>query len=190
MVEERWSPIPGFALYDASTLGRIRSWNQRGRNCHGVRAKNPRLMKLSQRPDGYVAVRLPRDNGVVKTMKVHRLVLLAWVGEPPVDPVNGRWESSHMDGQRNRNELNNLAWEAPRANFRRQTPHGRREKSYRRGERHHNAKLTAADVEAIKTAYAAGGISQRKLARQHGVTQGAISHILRGRNWSGVKVGE
>jgi hypothetical protein len=37
--QEMWSPIPGFALYEASTLGQVRSWNQRGRNRHGVRAK-------------------------------------------------------------------------------------------------------------------------------------------------------
>jgi hypothetical protein len=58
---ETWSPIPGFALYDASTLGHVRSWNQRGRKRHGVRATAPRLPTLSRPPDGYVAVRIPRD---------------------------------------------------------------------------------------------------------------------------------
>ncbi len=180
---ERWSPIPGFALYDASTHGRIRSWNQRGVGRHGVRAKAPRLLKLAQRPDGYVAVRIPRDDGVVKTCKVHRLVLMAWVGVPPTDPVNGQWEASHMSGVRNDNRLDNLAWEPPKMNFRRQTPHGRREGSVRRGERHHNAKFTADDVEAIRRDYAAGGVSQYELAERYGVTQGAISHVLLGRTW-------
>jgi ribosome-binding protein aMBF1 (putative translation factor) len=89
-----------------------------------------------------------------------------------------------MNGVRHDNRLDNLAWEAPRANFRRQTPHGRREKSYRRGDAHHNAKLTDDDVRAIRRDYAAGGISQYQLADRHGVSQGAISHVLRGRNWT------
>ena len=41
------------------------------------------------------------------------------------------------------------------------------------------AVLTAAEVEAIRARYAAGGITQAKLATEYGVVQGAISTIVR-----------
>lgn len=54
-----------------------------------------------------------------------------------------------------------------------------------RGEENGNAKLTEAGVRTIREG-AAGGITQRELARRFGVTQAAISSIVRRRNWSRV----
>lgn len=51
------------------------------------------------------------------------------------------------------------------------------------GERNGQAKVTAAQVAAIRARYAAGGITQRQLAREYGVIQQAISLITRGHNW-------
>ena len=51
------------------------------------------------------------------------------------------------------------------------------------GERHHQAKLTEVQVAEIRTRYAAGGITQRTLAAEYGVRQGAISFIVRGQTW-------
>lgn len=51
-----------------------------------------------------------------------------------------------------------------------------------RGEQHGGAKLTDAQVAAIRSAYAAGGVTQRALASHYGVCQGTISHILLGRS--------
>jgi len=48
------------------------------------------------------------------------------------------------------------------------------------GEKHHQARLTDKDAEAIKTRYLAGGVSQRALATQHGVSQRTINKIVRG----------
>jgi Helix-turn-helix len=145
--------------------------------------ETPRLLKLQQRPDGYQAVFLTGDDGVRKCIKVHRLVLFAWVGEPPEDQVYGRWEASHMSGVRNDNRLDNVAWEPPKLNFRRQTPHDRRANSYRRGEQNHNAKLTAEKAQAIRERYAAGGVTQYQLADEYGVSQSAIGAMLNGRTW-------
>lgn len=50
------------------------------------------------------------------------------------------------------------------------------------GENASNVKLTAAKVQAIRQRYAAGE-SQSALAREHGVTQGAIWHIVNGKRW-------
>ena len=52
-----------------------------------------------------------------------------------------------------------------------------------RGERSPCAKLTERDVRELRARYAAGGVSQPQLAREYGVTQGAIWCALQGRTW-------
>lgn len=54
-----------------------------------------------------------------------------------------------------------------------------------RGERHHRARLTEADVRAIRVAYEAGA-TQTALGIQHGVTQRQVSEIVLRRAWKHV----
>lgn len=54
-----------------------------------------------------------------------------------------------------------------------------------RGEQSGTAKLTKAEVHAIRAAYA-GGETQRPLALRHGVTQAQISYIVNGKKWGHV----
>ena len=51
------------------------------------------------------------------------------------------------------------------------------------GVRHGCARLTEAQVIEIRAAYAAGGVTQKALAKRFGVTDGAISHIVHRRQW-------
>ena len=53
----------------------------------------------------------------------------------------------------------------------------------RRGEDHHSARLTVADVRAIRLRYRQGGIRQRDLGQAYGVTQTMIGRIVRGTAW-------
>jgi hypothetical protein len=52
-------------------------------------------------------------------------------------------------------------------------------------ERHYHTKLTEHDVRYIRWSYGAG-VSQNTLARQFGLTKGAIGHIVHYRNWNHV----
>lgn len=54
---------------------------------------------------------------------------------------------------------------------------------YPRGEQHHSARLTRADVEAIRARYAKGGVSQYELALEYDVSQSLINRILKGLIW-------
>ncbi len=54
-----------------------------------------------------------------------------------------------------------------------------------RGEQSHHAKLTAADVLAIRTA-SAQGTRPQAIAGMYGVSSGAIYHILNGKTWKHV----
>ena len=53
-----------------------------------------------------------------------------------------------------------------------------------RGEQHHNSRLTEADVLAIREAYAAGGLSRRKLAAAYGIDRKQIGRIVDRKSWA------
>lgn len=53
-----------------------------------------------------------------------------------------------------------------------------------KGESHGMARLTFADVKAIREIYASGKVFQKHLAAQYGVTQSMISAIIRNKNWA------
>jgi hypothetical protein len=55
----------------------------------------------------------------------------------------------------------------------------------RRGETSASSKVTAAQVAAMRRAYAAGGVRQWELGAVHGVSQAQVSRIVRGTNWQG-----
>lgn len=52
-----------------------------------------------------------------------------------------------------------------------------------RGVAHGQAKLSGEQVREIRTRYAAGGVRQTDLAREYGVTQMAISRVVRGASY-------
>lgn len=52
-----------------------------------------------------------------------------------------------------------------------------------RGEDHHNAKLTVADVLAIRARYAKRRETQEAIALDYEVTQGTISAVVRKEFW-------
>ncbi|PPS62678.1 NUMOD4 motif-containing HNH endonuclease [Pseudomonas sp. BRM28] len=93
---ERWAPIPGYPGYEASSLGRIRSFI-RTRVVGGVR--QPRILKQKPNKDGYLLACVTR-----KHRTVHRLVAMAFLGESDLPQVN------HLNGIKADNRIENLEW--------------------------------------------------------------------------------
>jgi len=56
----------------------------------------------------------------------------------------------------------------------------------KQGHRNIHAKLTSSQVIQIRERYAVGNISQRALAQEYGVTNGAINFVVHGRTWKDV----
>lgn len=54
----------------------------------------------------------------------------------------------------------------------------------RDGERNGRAKLSRDDVASIRSRHAAGGVTQTALAKEFGVSQVQISHVVRGIAWT------
>ncbi|WP_374247753.1 NUMOD4 motif-containing HNH endonuclease [Gordonia sp. ABSL49_1] len=113
---ERWKAVPGYeGSYEVSDEGRVRSLTRR--KFHGHRHKG-RMLRQPTMPRGYKVVTLWRD-ATQKTALVHRLVLLAFVGEAPTGA-----EALHADGDPANNSLENLSWGTHSDNQFDQVAHG------------------------------------------------------------------
>lgn len=160
---EEWRPtyIMG-DKYEVSNLGRVRS-------IHKVHAQ-PRIMK-TWLINGYEHVPLFL-NGKRKNAKVHRLVLAAFSGPPPPG-----YAGAHLNGKRNDNNINNLAWKTYKENEIDKDRHGRRPT----GERHYRSKLTQEQVDTIRRM--PNGKGTNDLARAFGVHRTHIRRVRVGEYW-------
>lgn len=173
---ERWLPIPGWeGLYDASDAGRVRSHDRlvpAGRGRGGLALRRGRILVPVLTPHGYHQVALCRLGKQI-TLRVHSLVLAAFDRGPGVDEV-----CRHLNGNRIDNRRDNLAWGTSAENGADAVAHGRST----RGERNAEAKLTAPEVLAIRSARAAGEPLQ-VIAERFGVTFSNVSQIARRVTW-------
>ncbi len=114
---ECWRDIPGYeGFYQASTLGRVRSVSRMAATWFGQRSVHGRILvpwKVMQSGGSKVTslqVDLSRHNRI-KSFCVHKLILLTFVGPPPVGMV-----CCHGDGKPWHNCLANIRWDTHKAN--------------------------------------------------------------------------
>lgn len=162
MTEERWLPIPGCPGYEASDQGNVRSQTR-------VLAAGPHSTGKGK---VYRRVVL-RVAGRDRHFRVAGLVLSAHVGPRP-----GGQQARHLNDDSLDDTLGNLAWGTPLEN----SADAIRNGSTRPGERHHNARLTASDVLAIRASWS-GGSSIASLARQYGVHYQHMFKIVHRKKW-------
>lgn len=117
---EEWRAIPGYeGIYEVSDYGRVRSLDRIVLRSNGhCRLQRGRLLRLMDDGRGYRAVTLSRG-GRTETGRVHRLVLLAFVGAPEYGQ-----EGCHGNGDRADNRLANLRWGTHSENVRDSIKHG------------------------------------------------------------------
>ena len=167
MCEKATKPIPGYPGYEADAEGNI--WSMQ----HNWRGYGPR--KLIAFPDkyGYLKVRLS-INGKRVNRKLHRLVCLAFHGQPtPEKPL-----VRHLDGNKKNNGQDNLCWGTHQENEEDAIRFGEKAN----GERNGFSKLTEQEARQIKDLLRIG-ISQRKIAKQFGISQRTVSFINQGKGW-------
>lgn len=107
----------------------------------------------------------------------HRLVLMAFAGEPP----RGH-HARHLNGIRDDNSIENLAWGTPKENDDDKTVHGTR----RQADTAVGRKLSSADVMNIRRRYSDGGCSMASIGEEYGVSGGTIWSVVRRRKWKSV----
>lgn len=120
---------------------------------------------------GYRSISMCHNN-VKVTKNVHRLICIAFHGEPPARSMQVR----HLDGNPENNKPENLAWGTQVENWLDRQSHGRGMK----GENHPMSKLTDVERSHIRWAVAKGLCSQHHAARVLGMSQAAISSICLG----------
>jgi hypothetical protein len=166
--QEEWRPAVGYdGRYEVSNLGRIRST----RGLFGSRTLNG-----STKGNRYWRVTLTKD-GRQRTPAIHTLVLTAFAGPRPPG-----MQGCHDDDNPANNRLTNLYWGTSSQNNRDKVRNGGHDP--RRGESSNFAKLTASQVLEIRARYTAGGISQRALAREYGISRSAVGLILLRKTWA------
>ena len=102
---EIWKDIEGYeGLYQVSNMGRVKTLNYKGHK------GKVRILKQTFEKDGYLIVGLMKDRKI-KTIKVHRLVAIAFIenigDKPCVD---------HKNTIRTDNRVENLRWSTHKEN--------------------------------------------------------------------------
>jgi hypothetical protein len=161
---EEWRPVVGFeGFYEVSDLGQVR---RVGRIAD---AQVGRI--LAARGGLYQSVMFGPYNHPTQH-NIHRLVAEAFLG-----PCPAGHECNHIDGIKTHNRFTNLEWVTPAQNSRHASVTG----LVASGERHGRAKLTEADVLAIRAE--GGKVTQQTLANQYGVDRATISYIQARKTW-------
>ena len=113
-----WRPIPGLPDHEVSLDGR-------------VRRSDGRELRPVPSDSGYLRVRA-QVSGVRRSITLQRAVALAFLGPPPSE----RHQAAHLDGDRKRNHVDNLAWKTPEEQAEDKRRHGTHKNGQRHGSEH------------------------------------------------------
>lgn len=120
---------------------------------------------------GYMAVGT-KENGIRRTLYLHRLVAEAFLGMPPYSN-----EVNHLDGDKTNNRLENLEWVTHSENHQHAAYAGLS----------NVAKLTPKQVWAVRELIDLG-LSDLKISKRFGMSRCAVSEIRTGRTWAWLTV--
>jgi hypothetical protein len=173
---EVWKPVVGHeGYYEVSNMGRVRSMTISVRGSHGSTRLRRGTILIPNRSGDYPIVRLCKD-AKKRTVRIHRLVLEAFVGPCP----KGHWCRHFPDGNRQNNRLDNLQWGTPKANADDREIQG----NGQRGEKNKSAKLTEQQAKQILQLCRDGLLAHHAIGKKFGVRQQAVSRIARGERWA------
>lgn len=178
-----WKPIPGFSLFEASDDGRIRRVAYEFFT-KGPRQRLPAIMPAKETRQGYLDACVARDGEKQTWWRVHRLVALAFHGEPSGD----NYMVCHHDGDKQNNRPENLYWGTHATNGADVRRHGTLADVWRRKD-HPTAKLSVENVRQIKKRLK-GGETLSAIADSHGLSRSTIAMISAGRNWAWVEAAQ
>ena len=174
--DETWKPVEGFnGRYEVSDLGRVRSYDA-ARFMEAVLAGHepPKMIRaLHTASNGYKTISFT-IGGVTKTVHIHVLVCLTFLGPRP-----DGYHAGHRNGDKEDNRLANLRWVTPAENNADKLLHG----THGRGARHPGARLCEEDVRAIRLRLKAGETAAA-IAAGYPVGRSLIQRIGVGKAWA------
>lgn len=161
---EIWKDIKGWeGKYQVSNFGRVKSF-------YGKRETI--LTPVHNMQSLRVGLSNYRTK-VLKTVKVHRLVAMAFLPNPENKPV-----INHIDNNYTNNHVGNLEWCTQTENI----AHCVKQNRQGNGEKARHSKLTENDVKVIRTRVK-NGEPQKKLALEYGLNPSNISLIINKKSW-------
>lgn len=177
MFTEEWKPVPGYeALYSVSSLGRVR------RDAGGRGATAGRVITPKGRGRKYRHVDLSKGD-TKKRFLVHRLVALAFLGEPPPGA-----EVNHKNFDGGDNRVGNLEWVTGQENVAHAVAAGRIGGASLPGIANGRAVLRDEDVVAILRMK--GELGQREIASRFGVARSLVQRIHQRKAWRHIEPNE
>ena len=159
---EKFKQIKNYENYSVSNYGKIRN------------DKTGRILKPQKNTCGYLFVVL-YENGVCKTLKIHRLVALAFIDNP-----ENKRTINHIDGVKINNFVDNLEWNTQSENMQHAVNTGLNDA---KGIKNGRAKLSENQVLEIRKLYATGDYYQKDLAKIFDVHQTVIGFIINRKLW-------
>lgn len=166
--------LPGSDKYVAGSDGHIYCYSKAR-----VNARKPWPFRLAEHlsDNGYPTVSFCQG-GRRLTMAVHTAVCRAFHGEKP-SPIH---ETRHLDGTKQNNKAENLAWGTPGQNEADKRRHGRTAM----GMKHGAAVLTDEAVRILRIAIPAGLWNASDAAKVFGVDRTVIANAAKGKTWKHV----
>lgn len=140
-----------------------------------IKYKKGGIIKTYKNTNGYIIAYLSK-NGITKTIKVHRLVAIAYIPNPFNLP-----KVNHLDGNKENNHYKNLEWSTQKRNIQHAFETGLSNQS---GFRNNAGKIKDLDtLTKIREEWVNNPQSQASLAKKYSVSQGTISNILSGKSY-------
>lgn len=162
-----WRTIPSFSAYSASSDGDIR----RDVRMHNTPAG---LVSKALNDRGYWKCSVTGDDGCHRTVTVHTLVALAFLGRRPKGMV-----ACHKDGDSKNCSQANLRYGTQSSNIADALKH----RTYAMGTRHPGAKLDDNKVREIRRLCAEGELRQKDIGARYSVSQRCIWQIYHRKRW-------
>jgi hypothetical protein len=165
---EIYKKIPNFSLYEASNLGNIKTYNWKN-------TKKTAVLKPAKDKKGYLRTVLIRDDGKYCTIKVHRIICMAFLGDLSTKEVN------HKDGNKSNNNIENLELVTHAENVQ----HSFKNKLQSNiGEKNPISKLNEIKVIEIRSKFKKHIYTREMLAKEYNVSIACIKDVLIKRSWS------
>ena len=164
-MKEIWKVAPYFPSYEISSMGRVR----RSTSTTNTWAGRIRKLQLIGRKGAEYPALFHRQSE--KYVKVHHLVLLAFVGPCPVGHV-----ASHANDKKTDNRLCNLSWTTRSENDKQAFRNGHRISPVVR-------KLNLSKVATIRKLIRKGVLSRSEIGKRFNVNRATVNDIHWGRTW-------
>lgn len=177
MDNEKWLPVVGYeGMYEVSDQGRVRSLDREIIFKYSLGIRRGAMKVTRPATGGYHVVGLGKD-GKYSTLKVHRLIARAFLGEPPADKPN----VNHIDFVRDNNRAENLEYCSQSENMLHSRDAGRlhlrtsatRRRSYNKEE-----------IDLAISLMQSSGLTDREIASVCGFSKGYLSKLRAGSTWN------